>query len=50
MLGAGNIGLGFLRRVKALGAYTIGVRRSGASRPDYVDEMYGMVVAKVVVV
>jgi phosphoglycerate dehydrogenase-like enzyme len=29
MLGAGNIGLGFLRRAKALGAYTIGVRRSG---------------------
>jgi phosphoglycerate dehydrogenase-like enzyme len=42
MLGAGNIGLGFLRRAKALGAYTIGVRRSGTSKPDYVDEMYGM--------
>jgi phosphoglycerate dehydrogenase-like enzyme len=42
MLGAGNIGLGFLRRVKALGAYTIGVRRAGAAKPDYVDEMHGM--------
>jgi phosphoglycerate dehydrogenase-like enzyme len=42
MLGAGSIGCGFLRRMKALGAYTIGVRRSGTSKPDYVDEMHGM--------
>lgn len=42
MLGAGNIGCGFLRRMKALGAYTIGVRRSGTEKPEYVDEMYDM--------
>jgi phosphoglycerate dehydrogenase-like enzyme len=42
MLGAGSIGCGFLRRMKALGAYTVGVRRSGSSKPDYVDEMYSM--------
>ncbi len=42
MLGAGSIGCGFLQRMKALGAYTIGVRRTGSSKPDYVDEMYGM--------
>lgn len=42
MLGAGSIGCGFLRRMKAMGAYTIGVRRSGSSKPDYVDEMHGM--------
>lgn len=42
MLGAGSIGCGFLRRMKALGAYTIGVRRSEGSKPNYVDEMYDM--------
>lgn len=42
MLGAGSIGCGFLRRIKALGAYAIGVRRTPGTKPDYVDEMYGM--------
>jgi len=42
MLGAGSIGCGFLRRMKALGATTVGVRRSVGIKPDCVDEMYGM--------
>lgn len=40
ILGLGNIGGDFARKVKALGAYTIGVRRNTADCPDYVDEMH----------
>jgi len=39
-LGLGNIGGDFARKVKALGAYTIGVRRNTGDCPDYVDEMH----------
>jgi len=42
MLGAGNIGCGFLRRAKALGAYTIGVKKHMSEKPSYVDEMHTM--------
>lgn len=40
IIGAGDIGSGFAKRVKALGGYTIGVRRTDASKPDYFDEIY----------
>ena len=39
-LGLGNIGGDFARKVKALGAYTIGVRRKTGDCPDYMDEMH----------
>ena len=39
-LGLGNIGSTFSRKMKALGAYTIGVRRLDASKPDYMDEVH----------
>lgn len=42
MLGAGHIGMEFLRRVKMMGAYTIGVRRTCNEKPDFVDELYTM--------
>ena len=40
ILGLGNIGGDFARKVKVLGAYTIGVRRNIGDCPDYVDEMH----------
>ena len=39
-LGLGNIGGDFCRKVKALGAYTLGVRRRLGPRPDYLDELH----------
>ena len=39
-IGLGNIGGDFARKVKALGAYTIGIRRNDQDCPDYVDEMH----------
>ncbi|MBQ9989184.1 MAG: D-2-hydroxyacid dehydrogenase [Clostridia bacterium] len=38
-LGAGDIGSNFLKNMKALGCTTIGVRRTEAEAPPYVDEM-----------
>lgn len=40
VIGLGDIGGEFARKVKALGAYTIGVRRKDMRKPDYIDEMY----------
>ena len=40
VVGLGDIGTRYARLMKLLGAYVIGVRRSGASMPDYVDELY----------
>lgn len=40
IVGLGDIGGEFAKRIKALGGYTIGVRRTNHSRPDYVDELY----------
>lgn len=38
-LGLGDIGGAFAKRCKALGAYTIGVRRADAAKPGYLDEL-----------
>jgi len=40
IVGLGDIGGEFAKKIKALGGYTIGVRRSKYSKPDYVDELY----------
>lgn len=40
ILGLGDIGSEFARRVKAFGGYTIGVRRSSLSCPEYLDEIH----------
>jgi len=40
VLGLGNIGGDYARKVKALGAYVIGLRKSSCDKPDYVDEQY----------
>jgi phosphoglycerate dehydrogenase-like enzyme len=42
ILGVGDIGSEFAKRVKALGAYTIGVKRRNSEKPDYLDELYTM--------
>ena len=42
ILGCGNIGCAYARRMKALGAHTIGVRRSPGPAPEGVDEVYTM--------
>jgi len=39
VLGLGDIGGEFARKCKALGAYTIGVRRTDANKPEYLDEL-----------
>lgn len=40
IVGLGDIGCNFAKRMKALGCYTIGIRRAGIDKPDYVDELY----------
>lgn len=42
ILGLGDIGGDFARKMKALGAYTIGVRRTRREKPEYLDEQYTM--------
>ncbi|WP_446898461.1 D-2-hydroxyacid dehydrogenase [Clostridium sp. LBM24168] len=42
IVGLGDIGGEFAKRVKALGAYTIGVRRKNPNKPDYLDELHFM--------
>lgn len=42
VIGLGDIGGQFAKRMHALGSHVIGVRRNQAKRPDYVDEMYQM--------
>lgn len=42
VIGLGNIGSNFARRMKAMGSYVIGIRRSSQPKPDYVDEQYTM--------
>jgi phosphoglycerate dehydrogenase-like enzyme len=42
VVGLGDIGGEFAMRLKALGAYTMGIRRRDASKPDYLDELHYM--------
>lgn len=42
VLGAGNIGTAFAKRMKAFSTYVIGVRRTKHHVPDCFDEMYTM--------
>lgn len=42
VLGLGDIGGAFAQKAKALGAYTIGVRRRGSKKPEYLDELHFM--------
>ena len=39
VLGLGDIGGEFAKRMKALGSYVIGIRRTGGDKPDFVDEI-----------
>ena len=40
VLGFGDIGQEFARRMKVLGSYVIGVRRNVSRKPDFADELY----------
>lgn len=40
VIGMGDIGGCFARKMKAMGAYVIGIRRTDLRRPDYCDELY----------
>lgn len=42
VVGLGNIGGDFARKMKALGSYIIGIKRTKGKKPDYVDELYTM--------
>lgn len=42
IVGLGDIGGEFAKRMKALGSTTIGIRRAGTVKPDYLDELYHM--------
>lgn len=42
VVGLGDIGGEFASRLKALGAYTIGIRRKDGDKPDYLDELHFM--------
>lgn len=41
-VGMGDIGGTFLKKMKALGAYTVGIRRTPSKKPPYADELYTM--------
>lgn len=40
IIGSGDIGTAFAQRAKALGAITVGVRRTPAQKPDCLDELH----------
>ena len=40
VLGVGDIGGRYARKMRALGAYTIGIRRTQREKPDWLDEQY----------
>lgn len=40
IIGLGDIGSEFAKRMKAMGSYIIGVRRENRAKPAYVDELY----------
>lgn len=39
ILGLGDIGGEFARKLKLLGAHTVGIRRTDANKPEYIDEL-----------
>ncbi len=40
VIGLGDIGGTFAQKMKALGSYTIGVKRNPSEKPDYLDELH----------
>lgn len=42
VIGAGDIGGEFAKRMKRLGAYTVGVRRTQVAKPEWLEEVYLM--------
>lgn len=42
IIGLGDIGTEYAKRMKALGSHIIGVRKRVSQKPDCVDEIYGM--------
>ncbi len=42
VLGLGDIGREFARRMDAMGSYVIGIRRHPATKPDFVKEQYSL--------
>ncbi len=40
VIGLGDIGGKFAQKMKALGAYTIGIKRTVSQKPDTIDELY----------
>ena len=42
VIGLGDIGTTFARKMNAMGSYIIGIRKSDAQKPDYVGEQYTM--------
>ncbi|NCB94011.1 MAG: D-2-hydroxyacid dehydrogenase [Clostridia bacterium] len=42
VIGLGNIGSTFAKKMKALGSHVIGIRRTAQPKPEYVDEQYTM--------
>ncbi len=42
ILGTGNIGTEFAKRLKAMGAYTIGIRRVASKPQEFFDEIHSM--------
>ncbi|MDW8802909.1 D-2-hydroxyacid dehydrogenase [Clostridium sp. A1-XYC3] len=42
VVGLGDIGGDFARKMKALGSYTIAIKRTKGEKPEYVDELYTM--------
>jgi len=40
VVGLGDIGGDFARKMKALGSYTIGIKRNKGIKPEYIDELY----------
>lgn len=42
IVGAGDIGGEFAKKIKLLGSYTIGINRTGGEKPGYLDELYSL--------